>query len=122
MSEAVEFVESVIAAVGPRSAAIADVLDRVSLENGAHWRDVIGPSQRHFLMPARRAVARALHFLDPPGGEITLVDIGLVLGGRSHPTILYYLGRTANGARFIETRLDATGKKLPLNRKTRAVS
>ena len=122
MNEAVEFVESVIAAVGPRSAAIADVLERVSLDNGAHWRDVIGPSQRHFLMPARRIVACELYHLDAPGGEITLTDIGLVLGGRSHATILYYLGRTANGARFNETRLDATGKKLPLNRKSPAVS
>jgi len=78
---------------GPLAETIADVLERACLAAGIGWTHVVSDRKGASIVRARKAAAVALRGVDRGDGKpLSLEDIGCILGGRDHTSVLYYLG------------------------------
>lgn len=78
---------------GTLAETIADVLERACLAAGVGWTHVVGPKRAPSLTKGRAAAAQALRAIDAgEGRRLSFEEIGLILGGRDHTTVLYYCG------------------------------
>ena len=97
MSAVLDYVQKVTPYAGKLACDVAEILERGSVNAGISWLSTVGQGRGRSLMRARRAVATELRALDLGEGErLTLTEIGCVLGGKDHTTILYYLGLKAH--------------------------
>lgn len=91
--EVVAYVEEATCFAGPLGATIASVLYNVSTASGVGWLHVVGRKRSPVLDRARKAVAFGLRAIDAgEGRHLSSTEIGLVLGGREHTSVLYLLG------------------------------
>lgn len=87
-----EYLRGATPFVGPLAAQIALVLEQTCTQAGVGWRHVVDKGSTPAVVRARRATARALRALDlGDGRKLSLPEIGLIMGGKDHTTILYYL-------------------------------
>lgn len=84
--------------VGPLAERIAAILEHSSAAHGISWLAVVGDGRSRSIMPARKAVARELRALDVGDGRrMSLCEVGTILGGRDHTTVLYLAGERQHG-------------------------
>lgn len=78
---------------GAMAERVAAILEHSSAAHGISWLAVVGRGMSRSIMPARKAVARELRALDlGDGRRMSLSEVGVVLGGRDHTTVLYLAG------------------------------
>ena len=96
---ALEYVLDATHFAGALAEAIASALERGALSAGVAWQAVVGPRSLSAIRRARHAVAAALFAIDVgEGRHLSLDEIGLVMGGKDHTTVRYYLDRVRRGA------------------------
>lgn len=86
MPSSIEFLRKTTIFDGDLLAKIAAILDTVPAANGVSWETVVSSDRSWSVGPARKATATALRALGLP-----LAQIGRVMGGKDHSTIVYYL-------------------------------
>ena len=102
---------------GELEARIVATIRDVSAASGIPWTVVIGTTKRASVTRARRAVAAALRAIDlGDGRHMSLTEIGLLMGGKDHSTVCYYLGRRASYVPVAERRrvaaeMEAAGRR-----------
>lgn len=67
---------------------IGDVIDEVCKQFGMDRKELLGPSRRRFLMPARFALYKILNMRG-----LSLTHVGKVCGDRDHKTVLKGIDR-----------------------------
>lgn len=92
-SACLEYVLDATHFAGKLAEQIADTLERASADSGVGWTHVVGKKRAARLAFGRKVVASALRDLVVgDDGRLSLEEIGLIMGGRDHTTIMYYLG------------------------------